>query len=112
MSKAGLNKVRYQQFLKQARGADVRDVHVSRVERGKLVVLQYNARPKGRGRITAEWAIERGEDAAAVDNEVREVLGMFRKDFLVRRGEGLTGDAFADATQEAPIEQLKAANEE
>lgn len=107
MSKA-LNKVRYQTFLKQARGSEVREVHVSRVDRGKQVVLQYNARPpKGRGRLAGEWSIERGEDPAAVEAEVRQVLDTLRKDFFVRRGEGLTGDAFADAQQEAPVEPIR-----
>lgn len=108
MSKA-LNKVRYQTFLKQARGNHIQEVHIDRLEKGKHVVLQYTAKPpKGRGKLTGEWSIEKGEDGAAVDAEVREVLGTLRKHFLVRRGEGLSGEAFADAAQEVPaVEPIK-----
>ena len=104
-----INNARYQTFLKQARGAEVREVHVSRLERGKPVVLQYNARTKTRGRLAGEWAIDRGEDPAALEAEIKTALAMLRKDFFVRRGDGLTGEAYADAAQDAPVEPIRAA---
>lgn len=100
---SAINKVKYQQFVRQAKGVQVNEVHVKRADKGKTVQLHYNARPpKGRQRLNGVWAIARDEKSEEqIVGEIKEFLGLVRKDFFVKRGEGLQGDALADETMEA-----------
>ena len=102
MAQETMNKVKYQTFAKQAKGADITEIHVDREERGTHVVLTYNGKSRKGGRmVTGEWVIDRTErDEAAVAAAVREFLERARKDFFVRREAGLAGDAFASKQDE------------
>lgn len=110
-----VNRVRYQQFVRQARGLEVNELHVNRVDKRSAVLLQYNGRSrKGKQRLTGQWTIDRvakGETDEKTDEqlaaEIKEFLAMARKDFYVRRGEGLSGDAYADAQQEQEATPIK-----
>ena len=97
-----LNKVKYAQFVKQARGNAITDIQVSRVDRKDKVVLQYVGTAKmSKQRFVGEWAVARGErPEAEVQGDIRKFLEQARKDFLVRRGQGLEGDDFKDAAQD------------
>jgi hypothetical protein len=97
-----LNKVKYGQFIKQARGNDITDIQVSRVDRKDKVVLQYvGTAKKSRQRFVGEWAVARAERADEdVKADIRKFLDQARKDFLVRRGQGLEGDEYRDAAQD------------
>ena len=108
-----LNKIRYQQFVKQAKGIRLAEVHINRVDKRKNVILKYNGRvPKGRSRLTGEWSITKGErDEAAINDEIKTFLNEVRKTFYVHRGEGLEADAFADATMEAKATPIKQSSE-
>ena len=111
---SALNKKKFQQFLQQAKGTKVFEIHVNRLDRGKAVVLRYNGKSSGKraNRLTAEWSIARGEkDDAALDGEVAQFLAMARQHFFVHRGDGLEHDRFADTEMEAkgtPIISQKA----
>lgn len=108
-----LSKMRFQQFMKQAKGIRLAEIHVNRVDKRKNVVLQYNGRaPKGRTRITGEWLIAKGErDEAAINADIRAFLDEARKTFYVHRGEGLEDETFADAAMEAKGTPIKEASE-
>lgn len=105
---SALNKVKYKQFLNQARGAQIQEVNVRRQDKGKAVQLQYQAKArKGRGLLNGVWTIAREEKSEdQLLGEIKEFLDMLRKDFFVKRGEGLSGDALADAAQEVEVQQL------
>lgn len=107
---SALNKVRYQQFLKQARGVDASELQVRRVDKRGAVVLQYTARArKGGQRLNGEWSIERGERSDEdVRNDIKAFLDQARKDFFVKRGEGLGDEGFADSAMEAPVDPIVA----
>lgn len=111
---SSVSKVRYQQFVNQARGQNVLEVHVNRQDRKNEVVIHYNGKaPKKKGsRLTGQWRITRGEkDAAAIDGEIKAFLEMARKHFFVHRGEGLEDQKFADAKQEAEAKPIIADKE-
>jgi hypothetical protein len=99
---SAMNKVRFQQFLKQAKGLRLHEVHVRRINK-KSVILQYNGRAsKGKSRLTGEWAIARGErDESAINEDINSFLGQLRKHFFVKRGEGLEDAVFGDEAMEA-----------
>lgn len=102
-----LNKMKYGQFVKQARGLGISEVSVTRAEKRDKVVLQYHGIAKSKQRINGEWAVPKGEKTAdAVEAGVKEFLAKARKDFFVRRGEGLTGDAYKDAAQEVDVKPI------
>lgn len=105
-----LNKVRFQQFLRQAKGLQLQEIHVNRVDKRKHVVLQYNGRtPKAKQRLTAEWQIVRGErDEQAIAEDVKAFLEEARKHFFVHRGQGLEGEVYADPTMEAKAKPIVA----
>lgn len=97
-----LNKVKYGQFLKQARGNGITDIQVSRVDRKDKVVLQYlGTAVKSKQRFVGEWAVSRTDRTDDdVKADIRKFLVQARKDFLVRRGQGLEGDEYRDAAQD------------
>jgi hypothetical protein len=105
---SALNKVKYQQFVRQARGAQISEVHVRRQDKGKAVHVQYNAKArKGRGQLNGVWSIARDEKSdEQIVTEIKTFLDLVRKDFFVKRGEGLQGDALADAKQEAEVKPI------
>jgi hypothetical protein len=101
MSNESLNKVKWNTFVKQAKGSDITEIHVGREERGPLVVLKYNGKNRKGGRVTGEWAIDReGKDDAALAAAIKDLLERARKDFFVRREGGLQGDAFGSKQEE------------
>lgn len=102
MSQEQMNKVKYQQFVKQAKGSDITEIHVDRESRGTVVVVKYNGKNRKGGRIVqAEWLIDRSEkDEAKVDAEIRAFLDRARKDFFVRREPGLQGESFTSKQEE------------
>lgn len=104
-----LNKLKYTQFVRQARGNDVTDVDVKRVDRRDKVVLQYvGTAKKSRQRFVGEWGITRGERSDDdVKAEIKKFLDQARKDFFVRRGEGLQGDEWKDARQEVEVKTIQ-----
>ena len=91
-----INKRKWMLFVKQAKGATISEIHVSREEKGGNVVLKYNGKAPRYGRVvTGEWLIDaKGKEAPKVDEEVRAFLEKARKDFFVRREGGLAGEAF------------------
>ncbi len=111
---SAINRVRFQQFVRQARAAKVQEIHVNRSDKRNAVVLKYNGRaPRGRQRVTGEWTISRGDrDDAAIAKEVQSFLELARKQFFVRGGEGLKDEKFADADMEAKAEPIKKAGEQ
>ena len=108
---SAVNKVRYQQFVRRARGANIGEIRVNRVDKKSAVYLKYNGKPpKGRGRLTGEWTVSRDEKSdEQIEEEIKAFLSRARKDFFVRRGDGLGGTAYADAAQEAEAVPQKAA---
>jgi hypothetical protein len=111
MSEA-VNKRKYMLFVKQAKGATVSEVHVSREDRGTNVVLKYNGTaPRYGKRMTGDWLIDaKGKEPAKVDEEIRAFLERVRKDFFVRREAGLAGEAYKskqdeEAAKAKPLEQ-------
>ncbi len=103
-----MNNVKYKQFVRQAKGANVTEIHINRVDKRSVVQLQYNGRaPKGRNRVNGQWLIDREErpDEAVVE-EIKTFLSMARKDFFVRRGEGLEGETYADAKMEEAVKPI------
>lgn len=100
-----VNKTRFKNFVQQANGAKIFEIHANREDKTSSVVIKLNGRaPRGKKRITAEWTISKTEkDAAALDAEVKEFLDMARKTFLVHRGAGLEDEQFADPEQEAKL---------
>jgi hypothetical protein len=93
-----LNKVKWQQFVKQAKGLNITDVHIKREDRGGNALLKYNARARNGRIITGEWAIEaKGKEASAVDGEIRTFLELARKDFFVKREGDLAGEGWKSA---------------
>ena len=105
---SALNKVKFKQFATQIRGAQLNEVHVRRVDKGKAVQIQYHAKAlKGRGRLNGVWSIPRDEKTEEqIVEEIKSFLNMVRKGFFVKRGEGLQGDALADAKMEAEVKQI------
>ena len=91
-----VNKRKWMLFEKQARGADVTEIHVAREDGAGAVVLKYNGTSRRFGRkVTSEWVIDsKGKDPTALEQEVRAFLERARKSFFVRREGGLAGDAF------------------
>jgi hypothetical protein len=98
-----LNKSKFQQFVRQAKGAQVFEIHVNRADKGKNAVLHYNGRAsKGKNRLTAQWTIPRADrDEADVTKDIQAFLELARKTFYVHRGEGLEDEAYADEAMEA-----------
>jgi hypothetical protein len=109
-----MNKLKYTQFLRQARGNDINELQVSRLDRKDKVVLQYvGTARKSKQRFNGEWAISRGADRT--DEQVKADIGKFltqaRKDFFVKRGAGLQGEEWADATQEVEVKTIEGGQE-
>lgn len=100
-----INKVKFQQFVKQAKGQKIFELYVSREDRKSHVLLLFNGRaPRQRNRLNGQWRIDIGDkDAAAVNAEVNEFLATARKHFIVERGTGLEDEVFADAEHEAKV---------
>jgi hypothetical protein len=100
---AAVDKMRFQQFVKQAKGSKVFEIHVNREEKKNAILLRYNGRaPKQRTRLTGQWRIEKGEkEEGALQTEIVDFLTLARKHFFVHRGDGLKDEAFADPDQEA-----------
>lgn len=98
MSEA-INKKKWMLFLKQAKGADVTEIHVGREDRAAAVVLRYNGKSRRFGRaVTAEWLIDsKDKEPAKVEAEVREFLERARKSFFVKREGSLAGEAYKSA---------------
>lgn len=111
---SALNKVKYKQFLNQARGVEIDELQVRRVDKGKVVLLQYHATSrKGRQRLNGIWSISReGKEEPEIVDAIKEFLTQARKDFFVKRGEGLEGDALADTTQEVESKTIVADDKE
>jgi hypothetical protein len=106
-----LSKSKWQQFCRQLKGAEISEISVTRREGKDKVSIQYGAlSKKTRQKLTGEWSIPRaGRSEDEVKADVKAFLAQARKLFLVRRGEGLQGDDWADAAQDAaPIAPLKA----
>jgi len=102
-----LNNMKYTQFVRQAKGLGIDDLHVSRGEKKDKVILKYHGIAKNKTRLNGEWAIPR-KDEAAVATGIKTFLERARKDFFVRRGEGLTGDAFKDEKQDTDVKPIVA----
>lgn len=100
-----VNKIRFKQFVQQANGAKIFEIHANRENKTSSVVMKLNGRaPRGRLRITAEWTISTAEkDEATLTAEVKAFLDMARKTFVVHRGTGLEDEIYADAEQEAKL---------
>jgi hypothetical protein len=99
---SALNKAKFQQFVKQARGQRLTELHVLRVNKKGNAVLQYNGRaPKVKSRSTGEWTIVRADRSDdEVNADIKAFLELARKHFFVTRGEGLEDDVFADEAME------------
>ena len=97
-----MNRLKYAQFVKQARGNDITDIQVTRVDRKDKVVLQYQGTAKkSRQRFVGEWGVARAERSDDdVKADIRKFLEQARKDFFVKRGQGLEGDDYRDAAQD------------
>src|SRR5215467_1020498 len=90
-----LNKAKWIQFVKQAKGLNIQDMHVKREDRGAKAVLKYNGRARNGRIIQGEWAIEsKDKEASAVDGEIKTFLELARKEFFVKREGNLGGEAF------------------
>ena len=102
-----MNRVKYAQFVKQARGNDITDIQVSRLDKKDKVLIQYvGTARKSKQRFLGEWAVARGERKDdEVKADIRKFLAQARKDFLVKRGQGLEGDDYHDAAQD--VEAVK-----
>lgn len=110
-----MNKLKYTQFLRQARGNDINELQVSRFDRKDKVVLQYvGTARKSKQRFNGEWAIARGGDRTddQVKADIAKFLAQARKDFFVRRGENLQGDEWADKAQEVEVKTIEGGPEE
>lgn len=101
-----VNKTRYKNFLQQARGAKIFEIHVNREDKQSAVVLKLNGRaPRGGKRVTGEWTIPKADkDETALTEAVKAFLDQARQSFLVHRGEGLEDEVYADPEQEAKAE--------
>lgn len=106
-----MNKKKWMLFAKQAKGANIQEIHVVREDRGTTVILKYNAKAPRYGRVvTGEWTIDtKGVEPAKVEEGVRTFLEKARKDFFVRREGSLGGDAFKgkqddEASKAKPLE--------
>lgn len=101
MSEA-MNKMKWNTFVKQAKGSDITEIHVGREDRGAVVHIKYNGKNRKGGRlVSGEWLIEKGEkDEAAIGAIIKEFLDRARKDFFVRREGGLQGDAFGSKQED------------
>ncbi len=97
-----MNKVKWQTFVRQAKGADITEIHVDREERAAAVLVKYNGKNRKGGRVvTGEWVVEKaGKDAVAVAAAIHAFLDRARKDFFVKREPGLSGDSFASKQEE------------
>ena len=104
-----LNKARYLQFMKQAKGMRLSEVHVTRQEKKRHVVLKYNGKAhKTKNRLTGEWQIAKEErEEAAITEDIKSFLAELRKHFFVHRGQGLEGETFADESMEAKATPIK-----
>lgn len=104
-----MNRLKYTQFVRQARGNDITDVQVSRADRRDKVVLKYlGTAKKSKQRLVGEWAVPRAERTdEQVNDDIRKFLEQARKDFFVRRGEGLQGDEWKDAAQEVEVKTIQ-----
>ena len=105
-----LNNMKYTQFVRQAKGLGIDDLHVSRGAKKDKVVLKYHGIAKNKTRINGEWAIPR-KDEAEVATGIKAFLERARKDFFVRRGEGLSGDAFKDEKQDTEVKPIIASEQ-
>jgi hypothetical protein len=105
-----MNKLKYTQFLRQARGNDINELQVSRLDRKDKVVLVYlGTARKSKQRFNGEWAIPRGADRTdeQVKADISKFLEQARKDFFVKRGAGLQGEEWADAKQEVEVKTIE-----
>lgn len=102
-----LNKVKWIQFVKQAKGLNITDMHVSR----EKAQLRYNGRARNGRIIQGQWALE-GKDAAAQDGEIKTFLELARKEFFVKREGGLSGEAFKSAQDDAAAKAKQIVAEE
>ena len=106
-----MDKMRFQQFVKQAKGNKIFEIQVSREDKASAVVLSYKGKAhRQRNVLNGRWTIKKGEqDDAALTQAVQDFLAMARKHFIVQRGPGLEDEAYADAAQEQKVEQIKKA---
>lgn len=95
-----LNRMKWFQFVKQAKGLNITDMHVKREDRGSHAFLKYNGRARNGRIIQGEWNVE-GDDAAAVDASVKAFLELARKEFFVKREGSLAGEGFKSAQDDA-----------
>ena len=58
-----LNNMKYTQFVRQAKGLGIDDLHVSRGEKKDKVVLKYHGIARNKTRVNGEWAIPRKDEA-------------------------------------------------
>src|SRR5579871_3100727 len=103
-----MNKVKWQQFVKQAKGLNIAEAHVKREDRGPTtVVLKYNGRARNGRIVSGEWVVEsKDKDEAFVTSAIKEFLDRARKEFFVKRESGLEGNAYA-STQEDEAKKAK-----
>ncbi|MCW8140170.1 MAG: hypothetical protein KIT58_14820 [Planctomycetota bacterium] len=108
-----MNRLKYTQFVRQAKGNDVTEVQVTRQDRRDKVVLQYvGTARKSRQRFNGEWAVPRADRTdEQVKDDIRKFLDQARKDFFVRRGEGLQGDEWHDAAQDVEVKTIQGDDE-
>ena len=98
-----ISKARFQQFLRQAKGVQLNEIHVRRQNKKKFVTLQYNGRTlKGKGRMAGEWQIPNDAEETVTEN-INAFLAQARKHFFVKRGEGLEGDVYSDAAMDKKV---------
>lgn len=112
---SALNKTRFQQFLKQAKGQRLTELHVRRANKKGNAVLQYNAsaKKKGKSRNTGEWTVTRGERSEdEINADIKAFLELARKHFFVTRGEGLEDECFADEAMEKKATPIVSSGDE
>jgi hypothetical protein len=86
-------------FVKQAKGLGIDAVHVTREDRGAIVLLKYNGKARNGRIVSGEWKVETkngdaAKEPAAIDGEIREFLEKARKSFFVKREGSLAGEVY------------------